>query len=202
MKYSEESLRRYVKKCFEDAFKAEYRHYDEKSWSFEWVMIKNAKGIYQLYPIVQCKYQRVLRRACYRLKNNLKKNFRLIYENTDCLGCLLYRNGQIDCNYTQAMFQTQNGNISLSVFDENTNPYENDRKGQCMISYTYEKLLFNYWELNADLYNKLPENDKRRYLPQFMPKDWNTFKELYKKTFGEEIGSRYDIVCSSGIKRI
>lgn len=202
MKYSEESLRKYVKKCFEDAFKAENHHYDEKSWSFEWIMIKNDKGIYQLYPIVQCKYQRVSRRVCYRLKNNLQKNFGLLYENTDDLRCLFYGNGQIDCNFTQAMFQTQNGNISLSVFDENTNPYENEGKGQCMISYTFEKLLFNYWELNADLYNKLPENDKRRYLPQFMSKDWNTFKELYKKTFGEEIGSKYDIICSSGIKRI
>lgn len=202
MKYSEESLRKYVKKCFEDAFKAENRHYDEKSWYFEWIMIKNNKGIYQLYSIVQCKYQRVSRRACYRLKNNLQKNFGLLYENTDDLRCLFYGNGQIDCNFTQAMFQTQNGNISLSVFDENTNPYENKEKGQCMIGSTFEKLLFNYWELNADLYNKLPENDKRRYLPQFMSKDWNAFKELYKKTFGEEVGSRYDIACSSGIKRI
>lgn len=202
MKYSEESLRKYVKKCFEDAFKAENHHYDEKSWSFEWIMIKNNKGIYQLYPIVQCEYQLVLRRVFYRLKNNLQKNFGLLCKNTDNLRCLLYEDGQIDYNYTQAMFQTQNGNISLSVFDENTNPYENGRKGQCMIGYTYEKLLFNYWELNADLYNKLPENDKRRYLPRFTSKDWNTFKELYKNTFGEEVGSRYDIACSSGIKRI
>lgn len=202
MKYSEESLRKYVKKCFEDAFKAENRHYDEKSWSFEWIIIKNDKGIYQLYPIVQYKYQRVSRRVCYRLKNNLQKNFGLLYENTDDLRCLFYGDGQIDYNFTQAMFQTQNGNISLSVFDENTNPYENEKKGQCMIGNTFEKLLFNYWELNADLYNELPENDTRRYLPQFMSKDWNIFKKLYKNTFGEEVGSRYDIACSSGIKRI
>ena len=202
MKYSEENLRKYIKKCFEDAFKSENRSYDEKLWSFEWIMIKNSKGIYQLYPIAQCKYQRVSRRVCYRLQNNLQKNFGLLYKNTDDLRCLFYENGQIDYNFTQAMFQTQNGNISLSVFDENTNPYENEKKGQCMIANTFEKLLFNYWELNADLYNELPENDKRRYLPQFISKDWNTFKELYKKTFGEEIGSRYDIACSSGIKRI
>ena len=132
----------------------------------------------------------------------MHKNFGLLYENTDDLRCLFYEDGQIDYNFTQAMFQTQNGNISLSVFDENTNPYENEKKGQCMIGNTFEKLLFNYWELNADLYNELPENDTRRYLPQFMSKDWNTFKKLYKNTFGEEVGSRYDIACSSGIKRI
>lgn len=171
MKYLEENLWKYIKKCFEDAFKAENRSYDEKLWSFEWIMIKNSKGIYQLYPIAQCKYQRVSRRVCYRLQNNLQKNFGLLYKNTDDLRCLFYKDGQIDYNFTQAMFQTQNGNISLSVFDENTNP--------------------------ADLYNELSENDKRRIL-----KDWNTFKELYKKTFGEEVGSRYDIACSSGIKRI
>lgn len=158
--------------------------------------------MYQLYPIIQCKYLRVLRRVCYRLKNNLERNFGLLYENTDDLRCLFYENGQIDYTFIQAMFQTQNGNISLSVIDKNTNPYENEGKGQCKISSTFEKLLFSYWGLNADLYTKLSENDKRQYLPQFMSKYWDAFKALYKKAFGEEIGSRYDIVCSSGIKRI
>ena len=54
--------------------------------------------------------------------------------------------------------------------------------------------------LNKDLYNALPENDKKRYLPQSMSKNWNAFKELYKKTFGEDIGSRYNIICSSGVE--
>ena len=63
MEYNEETLRNYIRKCFEDAFKAENRSYDEKVWSFEWVLIKNDKNIYQLYPIAQCKYQRVLRRV-------------------------------------------------------------------------------------------------------------------------------------------
>ena len=52
MKYSEENLRKYIKQCFEDAFKAENRLYDEKSWSFEWIMIKNNKGILILFWIV------------------------------------------------------------------------------------------------------------------------------------------------------
>ena len=75
MKYSEENLRKYIKQCFEDAFKSENRLYDEKSWYFEWIMIKNNKGMFQLYPITYCKYQRVLRRVFHRLKNNLQRNF-------------------------------------------------------------------------------------------------------------------------------
>lgn len=200
MKYSEESLRKYIKQCFEDAFKAENRIYDEKLWSFEWIMIKNDKGMYQLYPIAHCKYQRVLRRVCYRLKNNLQKNFGLLYENTEDLRCLFYEDGQIDYNFTQAMFKTQNGNISLSIFDKNT--VNDEKTGECIPAYVFEKLLFNYWGLNANSYNKLLENDERQHLPQSISKDWNAFKELYKKTFGEEIGNRYNIICSSGVKTL
>lgn len=202
MEYNEETLRNYIRKCFEDAFKAENRSYDEKVWSFEWVLIKNDKNIYQLYPIAQCKYQRVLRRVYYRLQRNLYKNFGMHYENTDNMRCLFYEDGQIDYNFTQAMFKTKNKTISLSILDEYTNPYENEKRGKVMVVYTLEKLLFSYWNLNAELYDMLPENDEKRYLPHFMSKDWNKFKELYKNTFGEEIGSRYDIICSSGLKRM
>ena len=200
MKYSEEKLRKYIKKCFSDAFKSENHSYNEKMWSFEWIMIKNNKGMYQLYPIAQCKYQRVLRRVYYRLKNNLPKNFEVLYEDTDDLRCLLCVNGQIDYNFTQAMLQTQIGNISLSIFDEHTNPCETGETDA--VACTYEQLLFSYWELNKEVYNKLPEDDEKRHLPQLMSKDWNKFKKLYQKTFGEEIGSKYDIICSSGIKRV
>ncbi len=69
-----------------------------------------------------------------------------------------------------------------------------------MLAYTKEKLLFNYWDLNKDLYDALPENDERRHLPQSMSKDWDAFRALYKKTFGEDIGGRYNIICSLGIE--
>lgn len=35
MKYTEENLRNYVEKCFNDAFKLENREYDDKAWNFE-----------------------------------------------------------------------------------------------------------------------------------------------------------------------
>lgn len=124
MKYSETNLRNYIEKCFKDSFKAENREYNDKFWGFEWVMIKNSGGVYQFYPIVWCKFDRVLRHVKYRLKNNLMKNFGVQYGDTDEMRCLLYEDGQIDPNFTQAMFKTNRGNVSLSVFDEKTNPYE------------------------------------------------------------------------------
>lgn len=199
MKYSEENIRSYIEKCFKDAFKAENREYDKKLWDFEWVMIKNLSGVYQLYPIMRCKYNRVLRRVIYRLENNLIHNFSIHYGDTDEMICLLYEGNQIDPNYTQAMFKTQYGNFSLSIFDVVTNPYKNKLSGKCMIAYTYEKLVLKYWGLDTNSYNTLPENDEKRHLPDSIIEDWESFKELYNKTFGEPIGSHYDIICSSGI---
>lgn len=201
MKYSEENLRSYVEKCFNDAFKAENRNYNEKLWSFEWIMIKNPTGIYQLYPIIWCKFKRVIDRVEHRLRNNLMKNFGIHYGNTDEMRCSFYPDGQIDFNFTQAMFHTKRGNLSLSIYDEKTNVYENELCGECMVAYTYEKLIFKYWNIDKESYNTLSNNDEKRHLPDSLRKDWNSFKTLYNETFDIPIGS-YDIICSSGIERI
>ena len=119
-KYTEENLRNYVEKCFKDSYKAENRDYNEKTWSFEWIMIKNLADIYQFYPIASCKYARVLNRVLYRIKHNLKKNFGIEYENTDKMRCYLNESEIIDYNHTQGMFCIGNKKILLSVFDENT----------------------------------------------------------------------------------
>lgn len=200
MKYSEENLRNYVERCFKDSFKAENRAYNEKLWGFEWIMIKNQSGVYQLYPIMWCKFNRVLRRVEWRLQNNLMKNFGVQYGNTDDMRCLFYEDGQIDFNFTKAMFQTKRGNVSLSVVDDKTNPSENNLTGECMPAYIYEKLLFQYWKIDSNSYNALSENDEKRHLPDFFRKDWNAFKFLYKETFGTTIDS-YEIICSSGVER-
>lgn len=196
MQYSEENLRNYVEKCFIDAFNAEYREYNKSRWNFEWVMIKNRLGLYQLYPRLWCKYVRILRRVRYRLEHNLMKNFGIHYSDTDEMRCVFYDSGAIDPNYTQFMFKTDRGNVSLSVFD-GWSMYA----GECMTAYRYEKLVFQYWGLNAASYKALPKNDERRHLPDFLRKDWDAFKDLYLKTFGETIG-KYDIICSAGIQAI
>lgn len=79
MKYSEENLKNYVEKCFKDAFKTENREYKKEDWSFEYILVKNLSGVIQLVPILNCKYNRVLRKVEYRLQNNLKKNFGFEY---------------------------------------------------------------------------------------------------------------------------
>ena len=201
MRYTEETLRSYVEKCFKDAFKAENRDYNEKLWSFEWVMIKNPSGAFQLYPIMWCKFNRVLRRVEWRLQNNLMKNFDVHYGNTEEMRCSFYSDGQIDFNFTQAMFHTKKGNLSLSVYNEKTNVYENGLRGECMIAYTYEKLLFKYWNLDAESYNALSENDEKRHLPKALQKDWTAFKTLYNETFNTQIGN-YEIICSSGVEQL
>lgn len=70
-----------------------------------------------------------------------------------------------------------------------------------MVAYTYEKLIFKYWRLDATTYNKLPKNDEKRHLPDSVKEKWENFKELYNETFDTPIGS-YDILYSSGIQRI
>ena len=70
-----------------------------------------------------------------------------------------------------------------------------------MVAYTYEKLIFKYWGLDARVYNMLSENDEKRHLPDSVKENWENFKELYNETFEAPLGS-YDIIYSSGIKRI
>ena len=170
MRYAESTLRSYVEKCFTDAFKAENRDYSKKLWSFEWIMIKNPSHVFQLYPIMWCKFNRVLRRVECRLQNNLMKNFDVYYGNTEEMRCSLDSEGNIDFNFTQAMFHTKKGNLSLSIYNEKTNVYENGLIGECMTAYTYEKLLFKYWNLDTESYNALSENDEKRHLPKSLQK--------------------------------
>ena len=99
------------------------------------------------------------------------------------------------------MFQTKDRNIALSVIDNNNNPYENNLTGECIQAYTYEKLLFQYWNLDSESYNALSDNDEKRHLPDFLRKDWNAFKSLYNETFDTPIDS-YEIICSSGVKQL
>ena len=67
--------------------------------------------------------------------------------------------------------------------------------------YVYEKLLFKYWKIDYETYNKLPIDSEKKYLPISLMRDWNAFKLLYNETFDLPIGS-YDIICSSGIEQI
>ena len=70
-----------------------------------------------------------------------------------------------------------------------------------MTAYTYEKLLFKYWNLDTESYNALSKNDEKHHLPKSLQKDWTAFKTLYNETFNSQIGN-YEIICSSGVERL
>ena len=100
------------------------------------------------------------------------------------------------------MFASKGKLFELQLFDSRFNPYEEGKTGECMISYIVEKLLFKYWGLDTDRYRTLPENDERRHLPSEYQHDWDLFSQLYLDTFGNKVGSEYEIVYSSGLTRL
>lgn len=200
MKYTENDIRKYVEKCFRDAFKTEGRNYNREDWNFEYVLIKKSNDIVIMCPIIRCKYYRILRKVDYRLAQNLMKNFGIAYKETDNTVCHFYNNGQIDFNYTLAMFQYKNENWALNIEDY-SNPV-NKKSGECMPAYTYEKLLFKYWNITPEIYRTLSFSDEKNSLPHIFHWDWEAYKELYRNTFEKEIGADYEFNCSNGIKRI
>ena len=166
-----------------------------------------------MFPAFRCGIWKVLNRVEYRLKNNLMKNFKIQYEDTAELRCRLRTIEAkeidiIDYNFTQAYMRLRDSSkfdknvyFFVDVFDQKTNPYENNLEGECMVAYTYEKLLFHYYGLNAESY-KIQSKNKEIQLPSYFRNNWDEFRSLYFDTFGKEIGSDYEIICSSGIQRI
>lgn len=198
------NLDNYIEKCFIDAFRLEEKEYNRKHWSFEYILIDNKKGSVQMYVIPECKFEKVLQRVMFRIERNLFKNFGVTFGNSDSFRALLYtKYFQIDPDFTVAMFTTKDGNyISVSIFDDKINNLIG--KGECVPGYRYEKLLFQYWDIDSDTFDTLPEGDEKRTLPNEIKSDWNVFIDLYIKTFGNTpdniIG--YDFICSSGLKKI
>ena len=62
------------------------------------MFFKNLSSVIQLVPILNCKYNRVLRKVEYRLQNNLKKNFGFEYGNTNDMRLSFDETGMIDFN--------------------------------------------------------------------------------------------------------
>lgn len=205
MKYSEEKLRKYVERCFKDAFEAEGREFDKDKFSFEWVMVKNKEGAYQLYSTIDCAYRKVVTRVVYRLKNNLMKNFGIHYMDTDSMRCMLCVSDRFDFNFTKAVFSKRDNKrikYVLDIFDAKTNPYENDKLGECMPAYTYEKLLFEYFNLCADDYKDLEKTGIELHIAKELSKKWDAFRALYKNTFDHYPDEEYAIICSSGLEQL
>lgn len=193
----QQSLQEYVKVCFKGAFKAENRKYDDNLWEFEWIVIES-QNTTQFYPVTMwCNYARVLNRVIYRLKNNLTKNFNIVYGNTDKLSCSF--TDVIDYNLTQFMFKSGHRKYTyMSIIDDKV---RNEPDGICMPAYRYEKMVFNYFDIEdaTEYRTEFLEKGKELFLPSVM--SWNTFTTMYKNSLGVSAGADYVInIHSSGIK--
>lgn len=63
-------LDEYFEKCIEDAYKAEEREYKSEKVKWFYIVVGN-----QILFSIHTPYARVSRKAAYRIRNNVKKNF-------------------------------------------------------------------------------------------------------------------------------
>lgn len=195
-----EKLNSYIEKCFADAFKSEKREYDKKSYSFEYIIIYDSKNTGHFYPILTCKYDRVLARVYFRLKNNIAKYFDIVYGDTEDfrVSIDLYET-YIDINFTRAMIANdKNKRFEISIYDKlDSIPVT---RGDYIPAYRYERLIRKYYNINSKDYHKV---GKGQYsdLPIRIKTDWKEFKKLWEYTFNQNI-CPYKIVLSDGLVRL
>lgn len=199
---NKERLNSYIEKCFKDAFKSEDRAYNKKSYSFEYVIIYNSKQVGHFYPILTCKYDRVLRRVNYRLKNNIAKYFDIVYGDTKDFGVSIdsYET-YININFTRAMITRKNDKskkFEISIHNK-LDPIP-VTGGDYIPAYRYERLIRKYYNMNPEDYHKVGEGQYNG-LPMKIMTDWEGFKKLWKDTFEQDI-CPYKIILSDGLERL
>ena len=193
-------IEKYVNKCFDDAYLSEQRTRNHKNEYIDFILIKNKEGRWQFYHFIKCKYNRVLEKTIYRIKNNIEKNYGVIYHDTSSLRCAFYEDGTIDPNFTEMMFNIRKSSVLLSIFDNET---DNRKAGNKIPAFRLEKLLIEF----ANLYKISPERlftdgSNLLSLPDEYYTDWKMFNDLYRKTFNKELGKGYEVLMSDGIERI
>ena len=170
-----EKLNSYIEKCFVDAFKSEKREYDKKSYSFEYIIIYDSRNIGHFYPIFTCKYDRVLARVYFRLKNNIAKYFDIVYGDTEDFRVSIdsYET-YIDINFTRAMIANdKNKRFEISIHDKlDSIPVTG---GDYIPAYRYERLIRKYYNINSEDYHKVGEGQYNG-LPIRIMTDWDEFK--------------------------
>ena len=208
MNYSEEKIRSYVEKCFKDAFAAEERQYNHKQWNFDYIIIKNDDGNYQLFPInFWCKFERVISKVRYRLNKNLYKNFGILYGGNAEFNLEFYEKpNTIDVTRSIALLKTDNGKkkklicVSLLTYDT----LDNLPNGVVIPNGIYEKLVLTYHNINAETYRKYLEEDERKSLGisfSITKSGWEAYNHLWEQAFCKPI-KKYDIICSYGVKLV
>lgn len=198
---NKDKLDKYIEKCFEDAFKSENKDYDKKWYSVNYAIIYDSKDIGHFYPLITCRYSRVLRKVRFRLRNNIKKNFELLFGDSDEFRCSVDKFICIDPNFTRAMIAKRNNiekKFMIFIIDDlDELPIT---KGQYIPAYRYEKLIRNYYDLDEKDYCKAAQTDEIA-LPQSILQNWNEFKKLWESTFNQDI-CPYEIILSDGLVRL
>ena len=199
---NKERLNSYIEKCFKDAFKSEEREYDKKLYSFEYVIIYDNKQVGYFYPIFTCRYDRVLRRVYFRLKNNIAKYFDIVYGDTEDFRVSIdsYET-YININFTRAMIARKNDKnkrFEISIHDKlDSIPVTG---GDYIPAYRYERLIRKYYNINSEDYHKVGKGQYNG-LPIRIMTDWKEFKKLWEGTFNQNI-CPYKIILSAGLVRL
>ena len=198
----------YIQRCFEDAFKAEDRDYDKKYYKPYYIIIYDHENNGHFYPLFKCGYNRVERRVNFRLKNNLKKNFDLIYGDTYDFRVVINKDKviDIDYNFTRAVLKSNKGiYYCISIIDDNDEiPLTLDINPFPFPSYRYGMLVATYMNLPPEeLVEKFFTEGKAEdyHLPYKYRTDWEWFRSLWESTFNEPI-CPYNIIISNGLERL
>lgn len=202
MTYQEKAIRIYVEKCFKDAFKSEEREYNEDFWDFEYILYRRSAELdFTLYPIIWCKYARVLRKVENRLRNNIQKNLDVKFYNiseSDLHLYIYYPPNTICPNFAKLMIKNKVDKIgSVTLIDNLVDIPE----GKVIPSGIYESLILQYYGIDIETLRSAVNSDKNRHLPPFQitESDWKTFNKLWENTFHKPVGDGYNFKLSSGL---
>lgn len=191
MKINEGKIRSYIDRCFIDAFKSENREYSRSDYTVEFVVINYKHRGYQIYPIITCKYKRVLGKVTYRLSKNFYKNFGIQYLDLEDSHACIDEGNQIDPNFTRFMLQAKKtGKIyRLNYYSD----FCSKREGETMISWIVEKLLLAYWNITIDELKRVRSELNLDF------KEWSEYEECFLKATGVEPSDGFYIFTSSGL---
>lgn len=183
------SLCSYFDRVIRDAFESEKRQI-KKDKQYYIFVIEN--GV--IHFIVKTPFERVTRKAIYRLRENLNKNFGLIADNgTSCDDnhrFLHKDDGSVSVNFACNKYKTCIGNFYL---DDMMNDLV-EKQGNVIPSYRYEKLIEAYYDIDEDEYRRrtdryddLRTQGKKEECYCHIPSSisWKDYRKLYRKAFGD-----------------
>lgn len=186
--FNKKSAEKYIRQCIEDAYLSEDRSYtsEDISKDFYYVVVDMRYFVFNICT----PYERVNRRATYRIKKNFRKNFGL--KAMTCAADVNYEVGYV--------FERQN---SLEIEDINFTRNAFELKGRKNKSYV---LLKDYRFLEEDCGDYIPaivyekvaiaRLGKEEFVRRFGADEWlfskplffDEYKKLFKEAFGWDVG--------------